>query len=90
MSERFRFSRPGAAEWVGVLGLIAASLLAVVCWRAGVQKSEFEPLFEGAPAFEGTLYNGLWISGAAVSALIACLIAVDVIRRLSGSNRESS
>lgn len=67
---------------VGVVGSLAAFVLTVVCWNAGLTTSTFAPLTEGAPSFEGTHYDGLWISGAAVSLLLAGLMAIDVARRV--------
>lgn len=71
-----------AKTLVGVLGMVAALTLAVVCWRSGLTTSTFGPIIEGAPSFEGTHYDGLWISGAGLALLLAGLMAIDVTRRL--------
>ncbi|XGU19603.1 hypothetical protein ACETU7_33155 [Rhodococcus sp. 3Y1] len=52
------------------------------CWRAGTTTSDFGPILEGAPPFESTHYDGLWISGAGLSILVAGLMAIDVVRRV--------
>ncbi|TSD48631.1 hypothetical protein FFI94_022475 [Rhodococcus sp. KBS0724] len=67
---------------VGILGMVASLALAVVCWRSGLTTSTFDPIIEGAPSFEGTHYDGLWISGAGLALLLAGLMAIDVTRRL--------
>ncbi|NMM83940.1 hypothetical protein B2J88_06145 [Rhodococcus sp. SRB_17] len=82
MSERRGGVNAGAKTWLGVVGAVAALALAVMCWNAGRTTSTFAPLIEGAPPFEGTHYDGLWISGAGLSVLLAGLMMIDVIRRL--------
>lgn len=74
--------RVDVKTWIGVLGIVAATILAVVCWRAGTTTSDFGPILEGAPPFESTHYDGLWISGAGLSILVAGLMAIDVVRRV--------
>ena len=82
-------SRRNVLRIVGVLVVLAviagvafATILAVVCWRAGTTTSDFGPILEGAPPFESTHYDGLWISGAGLSILVAGLMAIDVVRRV--------
>ncbi|MCJ0907004.1 hypothetical protein [Rhodococcus sp. ARC_M6] len=82
MNERRGGVKEGAKTWVGVVGAVAALALAVMCWNAGRTTSTFAPLIEGAPPFEGTHYDGLWISGAGLSVLLAGLMMIDVIRRI--------
>lgn len=75
--------------WAEILGVVAATILAVVCWNQGRTTSTFAPLIEGAPAFSGTHYDGLWISGAGVSLLLAGLMTINVVRRRRVARAES-
>lgn len=82
MSEPSAGSPVETKTWIGVLGAVAALILAVVCWRAGTTTSSFEPMAEGAPPFDSTHYDGLWISGAGLSVLVGGLMVIDVARRV--------
>lgn len=49
---------------------------------SGYHDVRLRPILEGAPPFESAHYDGLWISGAGLSILVAGLMAIDVVRRV--------
>ncbi|AYF73545.1 hypothetical protein D7D52_06395 [Nocardia yunnanensis] len=65
------------AEFVLVPILVAA---AVWCWHNGIRTTVFAPQGD-APAFSATRYVGPWLAGAAILAIGAGLVAVDVLAR---------
>jgi hypothetical protein len=65
------------------VGAVLAVIVAVVCWKAGVDVHGYAAVPEGAPAYASTQYAGSWIAVATVCVVMAGLLVIDAVRRWS-------
>lgn len=79
-------------RWLAVLAeLVLTPLCAVVavwCWRKGVQTTWFEPNGE-MPGFEAIRYSGPWLSLAALAVAVGGVLLIDLIARVLPDNRRT-
>ena len=73
--------------------VIAALVLAFAAWWSwdrAARTSSFNPAYEGAPAYSSTYYAGSWIALAAVLALVAGILVIDGVGRVTRPPHDSA
>ncbi|NMN97950.1 hypothetical protein [Antrihabitans stalactiti] len=66
-----------------VIAALAIAFAAWWSWDRAARTSSFNPAYEGAPAYSGTYYAGSWITLAAVLAVVAGILVIDGISRVT-------
>jgi TRAP-type C4-dicarboxylate transport system permease small subunit len=66
-----------------VIAALAIAFAAWWSWDHAERTSAFMPAYEGAPAYSGTYYAGSWIALAAVLAVVAGILVIDGVGRVT-------